>query len=142
MVIIDYLYYWFFQYYKRKCKYTDKDAELCYNSLHLSTSIAVSTMLFLILFCLYLIIGITVPLVFSINKYLIAAFTIIICILLFVFVKKRYNNKTQLLNDRFKDNPFNKKLKGWMMYLFMIGLFLLPIALNILSRLLKIANSC
>ena len=136
MVIIDYLYYWFFQYYKRKCKYTDKDAELCYNSLHLSTSIAVSTVLFLILYCLFMITGCVFPLIFSINKYLIVTFALITCILTPIFTINYYKNKLSLLNERYNNNPLNKTLTGWMMFLFIMGIFLFPIVFSFIYHLL------
>lgn len=135
MKIIDYLYYWFYHYYKKKCKIENAEIKLYHKSIHSSASIALSTLLFLLLFSFFLILGSLVPCVFYSNKLLVVCLFLGFCILLVSLVMRHYKNKIEILNNRFKSNALNDKIKGWMMYLFMIDLFLLPVVFSCILRL-------
>ena len=138
MKIIDYLYYWFYHYYKKKCKIGNDEMKLFHKSIHFSASIALSALLFLLLFSFFLILGSLVPCVFSLNKPLVVFFFLGFCILIVLLVKRHYKNKIEILNEKFKSNTLNNKIKGWMMFLFMYSLFLLPILFSLVLRLLKL----
>ena len=138
MKIIDYLYYWFYHYYKKKCKIGNDEMKLFHKSIHFSASIALSALLFLLLFSFFLILGSLVPCVFSLNKPLVVFFFLGFCILIVLLVKRNDKNKIEILNEKFKSNTLNNKIKGWMMFLFMYSLFLLPILFSLVLRLLKL----
>ena len=126
MKIMNYLYYWFYHYYAKKCNYNENDSKINHHSMHTSASIALSALLFLFIYCLTMILCIIVPFLFSI-KYLIVIFFVVLCILLLLFTMKYYKNKIVLLDEEFKALSINNKLKGWMVFLFMYSLFLFPI---------------
>ena len=43
------------------------------------------------------------------------------------FNYKYYGGKIEVLSKKYKSCALNNKLKGWMMFLFMFGLFLFPL---------------
>lgn len=138
MKMIDYLYYWFYHYYKKKCKIGNDEMKLYHKSIHLSASIALSTLLFLLLFSFFLILGSLVPCVFSLKKLLVVYFFLGFCILIVLLVMSHYKNKIEILNAKFKSNPLNNKIKGWMVFLFMYSLFLLPVLFSLVLRHFKL----
>lgn len=137
MKIIDYLYYWFYHYYKKKCRVANNELKVYHKSIHSSASIALSTLLFLLLLSFFLIIGSLETCLFSLNKLIIVCFFLGFCILMVLMVMRHYRNKIDILNAKFKSNTLNNKIKGWMMFLFMYSLFLLPILFSLILRLLK-----
>lgn len=134
MKIVDYLYYWFYHYYAKKCNYDEIDSKINDQSIHTSASIALSALLFLFVFSLFMIIGIIIPFLFSINKYLLIIFFLVLCVLLLIFTMKHYKNKIELLHKEFKTLSINKKLKGWMVFIFMYLLFLSPVLFGCIYR--------
>ena len=83
-----------------------------------------------------MITGCIFPFIFSINKNIIVTLALITCILIPIFTINHYKNKLSLLNERYYNNPLNKKLTGWMMFLFMMGVFIFPIVFSIIYHLL------
>lgn len=137
MKVIDYLYYWFFHYYKNKCKYNDIEARVYHKSIHSSASLALSTLLLLLYYCVFMIIGRFIPGLFSFEKIYIIIIALAVCVLTLTCIWKYYKNKISILNDRFGTSLWNKKIKGWMMFLLMYSLFFLPILVGVLFYLLN-----
>lgn len=137
MKIVDYLYYWFYYYYKRKGKIEDHEIKVYHNSIHTSAVIALTALFFLLLFSCFLIIGGLVPCIFTVNKFLVICIIIGFCIITFLLLMRYYKNKIYIIGKKFDSNKLNKKLKGWMVFLFMYSLFLFPIVFSLVLRLLK-----
>lgn len=137
MKIVDYLYFWFFNFHTSKSKYTDDEILLCYKSFHASASVSLSLLLYLFTYSLFMVLAIINPILFEINIYIRVMVIPVIWILLLLFTTKHYKDKISILNERFRYNPLNTILKGWMIALFEIFLFVFPIIFGILLRLIK-----
>ena len=137
MKIIDYLYYWFYNYYKRKNKIDDYEIKAYHKMIHCSAAIALTALLFLLLFSFFLIIGSLVPSVFSVNKLLVVCIILGFCVLTFILLTTYYKDKIYIISAKFDSKKLNKKLKGWMMFLFMYSLLLFPVFFSLVLRLIK-----
>ena len=123
--MFEYLYFWFgFHHFKRVYK---ADSPLL-----LPAAIAVCAIQILLVYNAIMIYRMFFPInvAFSKNTTCVLAFASVIVLTLFNY--KFYGGKMDVLIKKYESCALNDKLKGWMMFLFMFGLFLLPIPISLL----------
>ena len=119
-----YLYYRYYQHYI-KDKESDKIARF-------SAVIALSTTHLFLILCTILTIGLFIDTRGFREKYnwLIAPIFLAIAFLLVIVNYKRYANKTESIEERFKNSPINKWVKMWMIIVSNFILLLFPFILS------------
>lgn len=119
-----YLYYRYYKHYI-KGKESDKTARF-------SASIALAMTQFFMILCILLTIELFVDTSGFRENYswLIAPFFLAIGCILIIFNYKRYANKTESIEERYKNSPINKWLKMWMIIASNFILLLFPFILS------------
>ena len=122
--MFEYLYYWFcFHHFRRF--YKDND-----NLPIFPAAVAVGAVQFLLLFDIIMALRLFFSASVSFNKTItiVLAFAVVTAFTWFNY--KLYGSRIKDLIKKYELNDFNKKLKGWMIFLLMFILFLFPILLS------------
>lgn len=135
--MFEYLFFWFYQYYKKVYKLDDSPSSV--ESLLSLSTIASCTIQFLGVYSILTMAGCVFVRFYSGFPFKYLSILLIIAIFIIIIMnlkkKKYYKEIIDSLTERHESNPLNQKIKGWMMYLFMIGLFLLPVVFSCILRL-------
>ena len=118
--MFSYLYYWFYSHhYKKKYKFDDNPV--------FPASCAVGVIQGLIIYNIIMIIRLFIPRNHSFGKLTTLLLTLLLAIACICFNSMYYGRRLSLLSEKYESYSINRWLKSWMMWLFMFGLFLLPI---------------
>lgn len=129
--MFEYLFFWFYQYYKKVYKLDDSPIYI--DTLLSMAAIGVCAIQFLCAYCIIMILGIVISHYIGFSFKYLSIPLIVACVSITIWgikKKKYYREIINSLTERHESNPLNQKIKGWMMYLFMIGLFLLPVVFS------------
>jgi len=115
-----YLYYWFACHYYKRLYKAD-------HPVHFPAAIAVGAIQFLLVYNAYMIYIMFFPLNMNVAyKTPVTVATLAVVAVVCWFNYRFYGGKIEVLSKKYKSRALNNKLKGWMMFLFMFGLFLFP----------------
>lgn len=137
--MFEYLFFWFYQHYKKVNKLDDNPVYV--DSLLSLSIIAMCAIQFLCVYSIVMIIGIVlVRCSFGFSfKYLSIPLIILLVIITLSGVKnkKHYKKNFNAIMKKYESNPLNNKLKGWMIFLLMLTLFLIPVVFSIALRIIE-----
>lgn len=125
-----YLYYWF------ACHHYKKGHKVDY-PVHFPAALAIGAIQFLLVYNAILTYNMFFPLNLNVTYRPPATVLALALVAVFTWFNYRfYGRKIEVLIKKYKSCALNRKLKGWMMFLFMYGLFLFPILTSFVVHLL------
>lgn len=134
--MFEYLFFWFYQYYKRLYKLDD--SPIYVDKLLSLSTIALCAIKILFVYSIITIVGIILVHCYSLFSFKYLAIPLIIAFsaitVLSVKKKEYYKNNINALSEKYKTRSNKTRIKGWMMFFIMIGLFLLPIVFSYVLR--------
>ena len=119
-IMFGYLYYWFACHYYKKLYKVDYP-------FHFPAAVALGAIQFLLVYNAYMIYSIFFPLELNVaykTPVTVAVLAVVAVVCWFNY--RFYGGKIEVLSKKYKSCALNNKLKGWMMFLFMFGLFFFP----------------